>query len=68
MKRLLNNGKRLCDNAFWLLSLDYLLNEEIVMARPKKTFPTIEKAQQRLSALLSIDSNLDLGVMTLRCL
>lgn len=31
------------------------------MARPKKTSPTIEKAQQRLSALLSIDSHLDLG-------
>ena len=31
------------------------------MARPKKTSPAIKKAQQRLSALLSIDSNLDLG-------
>ena len=31
------------------------------MARPKRTSPTIEKSQQRLSALLSIDTNLDLG-------
>lgn len=31
------------------------------MARPKKTSPTIEKAQQRFSALLSIDDHLDLG-------
>jgi len=31
------------------------------MARQKKTSPAIEKAQQRLSALLSVDSNLDLS-------
>ncbi|NJO17342.1 MAG: hypothetical protein HC877_16845 [Thioploca sp.] len=31
------------------------------MARKKRTSPTIERSQQRLSALLSIDNNLDLG-------